>query len=411
MRTEMLALVLAACRGAAGSPDGAAGSDVDAARPHATCDFADGVCAECSVRAEPLILTSDLTAEVCGREPKCCTTAWDEHCAAMAQNTLGNGPCADTVTFGGPGGIAWARVDGDGFTGGTVALDDDVTSLAWSGRLLAVTGPCGWRIYHADGWQDGAPVLTLLASGGACGFDGHRARWTDLDFDDDIDAMFAGDGGVVWARQDDATFVDAGALIPPADGSVLDVAAARLDGDELLDLAVLFSDGRTTFYVQAGGSSFYTYSTLVEAALSPTTLALCNVDDHGGAELLVAGAGGVDAQSINPGFVVPTFGNGGIPGVGPARDVACSPDGAVFVETDNRLVLFAHGAVTWDSSALGSFDGDALAVSSLTGFDIVVARTDAGFDMVEDLVNRIPGIDPDPGAATTSVALTHLGGP
>jgi hypothetical protein len=398
-----MALVIAACGSSAGAPD-----VPDAARvvpPPVTCDDADGVCAECAVRAAITDPGSDLSREVCGIEPSCCTQTWDEHCAAMAQNTLGNGACADAVTFGGPGGITWARPDGDSFVGGTIALDDEVTSLAWAGANLAVTGPCGWRIYQANG-----TTLTPVASGGVCGFGGHRARWTDLDHDRDLDAVFAGDDGVMLARQDAGTFVDAGVVVPATDGPAIDVVAADVQGDNKLDLGVLRDDGSMKFYIQ-GGADLFTYFGPVPMVLNGATVAaLCNVDSHTGVELVLAGPNGVEAVSIGPGFMQSTFG-GYIGALGPTRDVACTPDGAAFLEDDGRVLTFARGEVHWDSTSLGTFDGAHLAIGSFTAFDFVIAAADGPFSIVEDLAHRKPGIDPDPAAITTSAAMAHLGGP
>jgi hypothetical protein len=248
----------------------------------------------------------------------------------------------------------------------------------------------------------------------------------DLDHDYDLDAIFAGDGGVIWVRNDLGVFSDGGAIVPAADGAATDVVTVDLDGDHDVELIVTFADGPARLYWQDTPGTFTRDATWAGALPSGNAAALCGFLGGAAPQLVLAGSAGVEAYALGSGApTTPAYVPGpGIPGVGPATEIACgtfSNGGTAFLETTGAVVVVGATGAVW-SSALDldpavTFDGRGLAAADLDhdwipDLAISVAGADAPFVFLRGtgsgFVVTTDGIDVAPGLATTRATITHL---
>ena len=289
--------------------------------------------------------------------------------------------------------VAAADLDGDGdldLCGGSIPL------FAPKQALLRNDGP--------GRFTDVSASLPALPGG-------HTTQVTrpfDMDLDGDLDVYLS--PGRLWRNVGNLTFVDATANLPAGIATSLDVAAADLDGDGDLDLAmvglplfgfsrILVNQGNGVFVVSPG------------SALPPGFgLAVADFDQDGDADLAIAGSSALQLRRNDGNLLFADVTTSWLPGVAPFQ---CTGVTAADFDGDGTPELWTSGA---GGSQRWRFGNGVFTVAStlpaaVQGNSFLVADVDEDADV--DLVSSSlsgPGVHLaiNDGAGNFALAPTRL---
>ncbi len=316
-----------------------------------------------------------------GKEPRCGTEMWDRLCVRWAEQ-LCQLPCTQMAFIGADTNPVVVRLSDDVVLWRDTATDY-ASAAAWGDYDndgdpdLAIVGDTLLRVYENKGWDEVSHTLTLeqvhATNWGTIEqaypeLNGTDVQWVDIDRDGDLDAVFAGYGGMVVARnQGNNIFIEDAPLLvtnapvdtdaDPDSPSIIRTAWGDADGDTWPDVAIVRRGKPHLFYKNDGHGNVVATHWDDEPYDFGAGVEWCNLDDDPLPELVLSGYSFVWVADNEGGKPSPTLTPIGEQGLS-SSDIECAD-----LDGDGDLDLFVTGD---DGAPARAYTNAANKISSLS---------------------------------------------